>query len=85
MWWFYVTVTVWCGRNPVMFPYPFDATVMFGRGRFLGAAWQVIHGESFVVAVGPNDSVRWMQQEASAIFSRRHNFSTHVVQVSTIF
>ena len=62
-----------------------DAAVSFGDDHFIGAAWQVIHGESFIVAVGPNDSVRWMQQEASALFSRRHNFPTHVVQVNKQF
>ncbi|CAM9811102.1 unnamed protein product, partial [Ectocarpus sp. 8 AP-2014] len=41
----------------------------------------VIHGESFIVTAGPNDSVRWLQQEASALFSKEHNFRTHVVQV----
>lgn len=43
--------------------------------------WQIIHGESFTVSAGPNDSVRWLQQEASSLFSKRHNFDTHVVQV----
>lgn len=41
----------------------------------------MIHGESFVVSAGPNDTVRWLQQEASALFSKEHNFHTHVVQV----
>lgn len=43
---------------------------------------QIIHGEPFVVPAGPNDTVRWLQEEASALFSKAHNFSTHVVQVN---
>lgn len=43
---------------------------------------QVIHGESFLISAGPNDTVTWLQEEATARFSREHNFSTHVVQVT---
>ena len=59
---------------------PHGSFVFFG-GRGTTRDCQVIHGESFVVSAGPNDSVRWLQQEASALFSKEHNFHTHVVQV----